>query len=65
MVSSSTVVWIVVTTIVVVFMLFHALEESSGMWASGKKRGQIGCLGYLAVALYIVFTLIWGGIHWW
>jgi hypothetical protein len=30
-----------------------------------KKKGEIGCEGIFAIILWILYTLIWGGIFWW
>jgi len=66
MVKISTVIYIVVTLAFLVWFLYGLFKTNRGgdFWP-GKRSGELGfaCLG--AIILWVIFTLIFGGIVWW
>lgn len=40
-------------------------SESGGYFYSGKRSGEMGFTGLLSIGIWIIFSLIWGGIFWW
>ena len=46
--------------------IWDLAQETGGGWiSSGKRRGEIGCLGATIALIWVVFSLIWGGFFWW
>lgn len=66
MIHWSTVVYIIVMILLVIWWLKDFLDGNSGggLWSHGRRK-ESGIEGIIAIILIIVFTLIWGGIFWW
>jgi hypothetical protein len=63
MIRISTLIFIVVTVVFVMWFFRDLFMPANGIIT--KKKGEIGCEGIFAIILWILYTLIWGGIFWW
>lgn len=63
MVRLSTLIFVVVTVLFVLWFFRDFYLPAHGI--INKNSGEIGCEGAFAIILWILFTLIWGGIFWW
>jgi predicted small integral membrane protein len=66
MISLNTAIYALFTLALLVWFLVDLFNVSPGSWfVSGKKKGEMGFTSLFIIVVWIIFTLIWGGICWW
>lgn len=66
MISLNTAIYALFTLALLVWFLVDLFTvHSGGMFTSGKKSGEMGFTSLFIIVVWIIFTLIWGGICWW
>ena len=56
-------------TLAALFLLLHdifrVIPGNGGYFSESKQRGEIGCSGVVIIAIWVIFTLVFGGFFWW
>ncbi len=62
-ISLELVIYVIVSILLLLWLIRNLNCEEYGFFT--KKKGEIGVGGFVAIMLWIFYTLIWGGIFWW
>jgi len=65
-ISIQTLIYIVISLLFLISFLSDFFASwSGGNFSHGKKSGELGFVGALAIVIWLLFTLIYGGFFWW
>ena len=64
--SLDTVIYSVFTLAMLTWFFIDLFTKRPGSaFLSGKRKGEMGLLTLAILIIWIIFTVIWGGIFWW
>jgi hypothetical protein len=59
-------VYFAITLLFAVWFLSDFFKSwNGGNFTPGKATWEVGFSGILSIVLWVIFSLIWGGIFWW
>jgi len=61
----TTVVYIFATLLFLIWFLFDFGTQHPGGFFPSKRKFEMGFIGIGVIAIWLVYTLIWGGMFWW
>lgn len=66
MIHWSCVFYTIVTLCYLVVIVHNFISSyGGGSWYGGKKRYELDFVGWINIAFFIIWTLVWGGFFWW